>query len=115
MMREAPDRDDVANEQRFEEDFVAGHERDPLCSFERVKRFAPPPVDENRSGRRAVQSRDRAQKRRLAGTVSSENGDELAGRDVRVDALEERPAADGEFDSAKLDHQRLPRCVCGRR
>ena len=40
MVRKAPDRDDVANVQRFEQDFVAGDERDAPCSFERAEAFA---------------------------------------------------------------------------
>ena len=68
---------------------MLGHERQP--GAHEAGRLVPGDVDaveQDPPGRRAEQPGDRAEQRRLAGAVGSDEGDELARADVERDAVE---------------------------
>ena len=106
-MREPSDRNDIANQQRLEKNFVAGYERDPLCTVERSQLRAGRAVDRNRTQAKAVQSRDCTKERRLAGAIASQERYELSGGDAGLDIAQKRAPADVERHAPQLDHRRL--------
>src|SRR5580704_9100235 len=107
MMREPPDRNDIANQQRLEKDFVAGYERNPLGTVECSQLRAGAAVDRNRTQTQAMQPGDCTKEGRLARAIAAEERHELSGGDSGLDIVEQRAAAYVERDAAQLDHKVL--------
>ena len=104
MMREASDRNDIANQERLEKDFVAGYERDPLCTVERAQLLAGRAVDRYFAQAQAMQSGDCTKEGRLAGAIAPQERHELSGGDAGLDIVEKRAPTDVERHAAQLDH-----------
>ena len=105
MVRKATDRDDVADAQRVEQHVVAGDQRDAQRSFDRSQGRDRRAVDANRTFGRRVQAGNRAQQRRLPDAVAPQYRDQLAGREARVQPVEQHPAADVEARVRQFDHR----------